>query len=60
MTKAFRARILKEIIVDTKIYRYIVKQNTRTWKHEILRIPLELLDTTAALDGWEVVEVLDD
>lgn len=57
MTKAFRERILKELIVDTKNYRYVVKQNTRTWQNEILRLPIDKLDTTEALKEWEVVEV---
>lgn len=59
MTKAFRERLMREITVDTRTYRYTVKQNVRTWKYEILRIRLTALDTTEAIDGWELVEVIN-
>lgn len=59
MTKQFRDRIIKEGSVDTRIYRYIIKQNVQTWKYEIRRIRLDALDTTEAINGWEVIEVID-
>lgn len=53
MTKQFEEKVIREHIVDTKNYRYTVKDNT------IQRLPLEYLDTTAALTEWETVKVLD-
>ena len=42
-------------IVDTKLYRYIYKD---FGDHaDIQRLPLRLLDTTEAIDGWETVKV---
>ena len=56
MTKAFRDKILTNGTVDTEMYRYRVVE---CGDHgEIRRIRIEYLDTTAALDGWETVEVL--
>lgn len=57
MTKTFKARVMKELTVDTRNYRYNVKDfGDHT---EIQRIPLEYLDTTAAINGWEPVAVID-
>ena len=45
---------------DTAKYRYIVKDcydSTRQWR-EIRRLPLDKLDTTAALTEWETVAVI--
>lgn len=56
MTKIFREKILQNGTVDTKIYRYrFVECRDHA---EIRRIRLEYLDTTAALDSWETVEVI--
>jgi hypothetical protein len=56
MNKQLKDRILREGIVDTDKYRYTLKElPDRT---EIRRLPIEYLDTTAAIDGWEVVEAL--
>lgn len=53
MTKTFVARVIRERIVDTRTYRYTVKD---CGDHaEIRRLPLDCLDTTAAIDGWEIV-----
>jgi hypothetical protein len=53
MTKKFIEKVLYLCIVDTKKYRYVAN-----WDNEgnpiISRLPIEYLDTTAALDGWEV------
>lgn len=60
MDKNTRKRVLNGEIVDTKKYRYALKvcgDHEKQWA-EIRRIPLECLDTTAATDGWETVEVL--
>lgn len=56
MTKDFEARIMRERIVDTKLYRYIVKE---CGDHaEIQRLPLRDLDTTAAIDSWQTVKII--
>lgn len=58
MTQAFIARIMQERTVDTAAYRYIVTEehDDRTQWAEIKRIPLDKLDTTAALTDWETVK----
>lgn len=57
MTNTFKARVMKELTVDTRTYRYNVKD---CGDHaEIQRIPLKYLNTTAAYDGWETVAVID-
>lgn len=60
MKKDFIDRVIREGIVDTKAYRYIrkdVNNATEQWM-EIRRLPLSALDTTAAIDGWETVQVI--
>lgn len=60
MTKDFINRVIREGIVDTKNFRYIRKDMnnaTEQWM-EIRRLPLSALDTTAAIDGWETVQVI--
>ena len=57
MTQAFIDRLMKERIVDTAKYRYIVTEEhdaTAQWA-EIRRLPLDKLDTTAANTDWETV-----
>lgn len=57
MTKQFIQKVLAMGSVDTRNYRYIVKHcynHDEQWA-EIRRLPLESLDTTAAIDGWETV-----
>ena len=56
MTKEFREKILKNGTVDTKNYRYHVAQYPD--HYEIRRIQLEYLDTTDAIDEWEIVEII--
>lgn len=61
MTKEFEQKILRERIVDTRNYRYILKEcydPDGQWA-EIRRLPLDKLDTTAAIDGWETVKRVD-
>ena len=55
MTKEFETRVIRLGIVDTKLYIYIYKDFDD--HAEIQRLPLRLLDTTAAVDGWETVKV---
>ena len=57
MTKNFIDRVLKERIVDTRNYRYVVKEcyNADEAWGEIRRLPIADLGTTAAIDGWETV-----
>lgn len=60
MRKDLKARVLKGEIVDTKKYRYIMEEcgdHEKQWQ-EIRRLPIDLLDTTAALDSWETIEVI--
>lgn len=54
MTKAFEKRVIKEYIVDTKTYRY--KVITKNYKQYIVRLPQIYLDTTRAINGWEIVK----
>lgn len=56
MTKMFRAKVLQNGTVDTKTYRYRVFECVD--HGEIRRVRIEYLGTTAALDGWETVEVV--
>lgn len=49
-------RIMRAGIVDTKKYRYVYADE-RCHAY-IKRIPLECLDTPAAIDKWEIVKVL--
>ena len=56
MTKKFLEKVLHDRVVDTKKYRYRVNESTGY----IERIPIEYLDTTKALEGWELVEDLSN
>lgn len=56
MKKEFAEKVMRELIVDTRKYRYICADCCD--RSEIRRLPLEYLDTTAALDGWETVQVI--
>ena len=54
MTKAFEARVRKELTVDTEKYRYLyVAEPDRAY---IKRLPLDCLGTTAALTEWEIIK----
>ena len=57
MTKQFINRVLRELTVDTKQYRYNVVDchNLNEQWREIRRLPLSKLDTTAALTDWKTV-----
>lgn len=55
MTRTFERKVINNGIIDTRNYRYIyVAGNIFAC---IKRLPLELLDTTAAIDGWETVKI---
>lgn len=58
MKKEFVDKVIKNSVVDTKKYRYVYSVSAE--KAEIRRIDFSLLDTTATIDGWEVVKVIDD
>lgn len=60
MKKEFENRVLNERIVDTAQYRYAVAECRDAGSQwlEIRRLPLDKLDTTAAIDGWETVKVI--
>lgn len=57
MKKEFVKKVMRELIVDTRKYRYICADFCD--RSEIRRLPIEYLDTTAALDGWETVQIID-
>lgn len=57
MTQDFKQRVIREGVVDTDKYRYLYEVDNKGAR--IKRIALDLLDTTAARDGWEVVEVVE-
>ena len=53
LSKEFIAKVIRESIVDTRKYRYVHKEYCY---HEcIMRLPIEYLGTTKAIDGWEIV-----
>jgi len=52
MKKEFENRVIQELLVDTKRYRYVYDG----MKNEIKRLPIKYLDTTSAIDGWETVK----
>ena len=58
MKKEFIDKVIKNGVVDTKKYRYIYSVSAE--KAEIRRIAIDLLDTTATINSWEVVKVIDD
>jgi len=56
MNAKFIDKDIREGIVDTKNYRYAYRvDKTRA---VVERLPINQLDTTAALEQWEVVEVI--
>lgn len=57
MKKEFVEKVMRELIVDTRKYRYFCADCCD--RSEIRRLPLEYLDTTAALYGWETVQIID-
>lgn len=57
MKKIFENKVIRNGIVDTKKYRYILR--TTLSGDLIERIPIEYLDTTMAINGWEIVKVIN-
>lgn len=55
VSKKFIEKVIANGSVDTKSYRYIVKD--LPGRQEVRRLPICRLDTTAAIDGWETVWV---
>jgi len=55
MTKDFIKRVKREMIVDTRRYRYVGGEVGG--EYTIKRIDIDLLDRTAALDrkSWQIV-----
>lgn len=51
--KEFLNRVLHEGVVDTRKYRYIVIESGADIV--VKRLPIEDLNTTEAIDGWETV-----
>lgn len=60
MKQEFLMRVYAEGVVDTKKYRYktVWAEIYGEQRLQVVRLPLEYLDTTAALTEWEVVETL--
>ena len=57
MTKALSERVKRERVVDTRKYRYILDDVVGKIPC-IKRLPINDLDTTAAIGGWETVATL--
>lgn len=55
MKKNFIEKVIRNGSVDTRNYRYIVKEFSD--RLEVQRLPLSSLDTTDAINGWETVHV---
>ena len=53
MTNQFIKKVLEAGIYDTRKYRYVVEEDITTRK--IKRLPIYKLDTTAALNDWEII-----
>lgn len=54
MTKKFIGKVKLYGVVDTRKYRYVYHANSiSAW---IERLPIDWLDTTRAIDGWETVK----
>lgn len=51
ISKELAQKITHGVCYDTRAYRYIYREG------RFERLPLAWLDTTAAIDGWEQVEV---
>ena len=56
MTQEFINKVIRESMVDTKQYRYVAfEQNDLDHQYQvIMRMPITSLETTDAIDGWEV------
>lgn len=56
MTSKFLKRVINEVIIDTRKYRYTYNAGNGN----IERLPLEKLNTTYALTDWEVLGNVKD
>lgn len=54
MTKRFFEKIMNKRVVDTREYRYMIDER----EGAIVRLRIEYLDTTRALNEWETVKSL--
>lgn len=57
MKKSFENRVMHELIVDTKSYRYVYECDAA--KACIKRIAIDALDTTVANSSWEIVKIYE-
>lgn len=55
MTKKFEKKVINQKIVDTSKYRYIYEVYSN--RAEIKRLPINYLDMTDAINGWETVKI---
>ena len=55
MTKAFENKVIREGCVDTHKYRYIYRVFAN--RAELRRIPIEYLNTTAAIAHRDIIKV---
>ena len=53
MKEDFLKRVLREKIVDTRKYRYTLQETYLCT--DIVRLPIEYLDTPKAYEPWELV-----
>lgn len=56
ISKKFIDKVIENRTIDTKSYRYIVKEFAD--RQEVQRLPIHQLDTTSAIDGWETLAVI--
>lgn len=56
MKRTFAERVIRELLVDTRLYRYVRKVSNKGNIY-IMRLPRKDLDTVRALDSWEVAYV---
>lgn len=52
MTKKFIKKVKFYGVVNTRKYRYVYDYNNGC----IMRLPIQWLDTTRAIDGWKTVK----
>ena len=55
---SFLRRVVSERMIDTELYRYAIFEKED--RALIRRIPIDELDTTAALTDWETVAVIGE
>ena len=55
MKKTFLRKIINEKVVDTRNYRYVLDTDCRLARPLIKRIALDKLETTVAINEWEII-----